>query len=90
MEWASGGGGGWSLTGNAGTTAGTNFVGTTDNVAFEIRVNNGGAATGGNQRVMRFEPNATSPNIIGGFNGNSVTVGVVGATLAGGGARVAR
>lgn len=30
---------GWSLTGNAGTTAG-NFIGTTDNVAFNIRTNN--------------------------------------------------
>jgi hypothetical protein len=31
---------GWSLTGNAGTVDGTNFIGTTDNVAFTIRVNN--------------------------------------------------
>jgi len=30
----------WTLTGNAGTTAGTNFVGTTDNVPLEFRVNN--------------------------------------------------
>jgi hypothetical protein len=33
----------------------------------------------------RTEPNATSPNVIGGFNGNSVTAGVVGATIGGGG-----
>jgi hypothetical protein len=32
--------GGWSLTGNAGTTAGTNFIGTTDNVRFDVRTNN--------------------------------------------------
>jgi trimeric autotransporter adhesin len=31
---------GWSLTGNAGTTAGTNFVGTADGQAFDIRTNN--------------------------------------------------
>lgn len=31
---------GWALTGNAGTTAGTNFVGTTDNVRFDVRSNN--------------------------------------------------
>lgn len=31
---------GWSLTGNAGTTAGTNFIGTTDNVDFMIKRNN--------------------------------------------------
>ena len=40
--WATtaGGGGGWGLTGNAGTTAGTNFLGTTDNVNVEIKANN--------------------------------------------------
>ena len=31
---------GWLLTGNTGTVDGTNFVGTTDNVPFNIRVNN--------------------------------------------------
>lgn len=31
---------GWLLTGNAGTVDGTNFIGTTDNVPFTIRVNN--------------------------------------------------
>lgn len=31
------------------------------------------------------QQNATSPNLIGGFNGNSVTVGVVGGTVSGGG-----
>ncbi len=30
----------WSLTGNAGTTAGTNFIGTTDNIDFRVRTNN--------------------------------------------------
>jgi hypothetical protein len=35
-----GGGGNWSLTGNAGTVDGTNFIGTTDNIPFNIRVNN--------------------------------------------------
>jgi hypothetical protein len=33
-------GGGWGLTGNAGTVDGTNFIGTTDNIPFNIRVNN--------------------------------------------------
>ncbi|MBL7989529.1 MAG: hypothetical protein JNJ94_15815, partial [Chlorobi bacterium] len=84
LEWATSAN--WSLTGNALTTPGTNFLGTTDNQAFEIRVDNAGTATEGRRRVMRFEPNATSPNILGGFNGNSVTSGVVGATIAGGGA----
>ncbi|AFH47898.1 Hypothetical protein IALB_0186 [Ignavibacterium album JCM 16511] len=30
----------WNLTGNAGTTPGTNFIGTTDAQAFDIRTNN--------------------------------------------------
>jgi hypothetical protein len=32
------------------------------------------------------EQNATSPNLVGGYHGNSVTAGVVGATIGGGGA----
>jgi len=35
-----GGSGGWSLTGNAGTLPGTNFIGTTDSEALQFRVNN--------------------------------------------------
>jgi hypothetical protein len=31
---------GWLITGNAGTIDNTNFIGTTDNVPFNIRVNN--------------------------------------------------
>ena len=31
---------GWTTQGNAGTTVGTNFIGTTDNQPFEIKVNN--------------------------------------------------
>lgn len=37
--WAAAAGGGWGLTGNAGTTAGTNFIGTTDDVDFVIKRN---------------------------------------------------
>jgi hypothetical protein len=68
----------WSLTGNADTMPGTHFVGTTDNQALEFRVNNA--------RVLRVEPHATSPNVIGGYGGNSVTGGVYGAVIGGGGA----
>ncbi len=67
----------WSLTGNAGTVPGTNFLGTTDNQALEIKVND--------LRVFRFEPNATSPNLIGGSPSNAITTGVRGATISGGG-----
>jgi hypothetical protein len=69
----------WALNGNA-ITAGQ-FLGTTNNMALEIKVNNA--------RALRLEPNDTSPNIIGGFSGNSVTSGVVGATISGGGASAA-
>lgn len=67
----------WSRTGNSGTTAGTNFIGTTDNQSLEFKVNS--------VRAFRLEPNGTSPNVIGGNSGNSVTNGVYGATIGGGG-----
>ena len=67
----------WSLTGNAGTTPGTHFLGTTDATNLTLAVN-GGAA-------LRLEPDATSPNLIGGHVDNQVTAGVYGATIGGGG-----
>jgi trimeric autotransporter adhesin len=67
----------WNLTGNAGTNPSGNYLGTSDNQAFEIRVNG--------QRALRLEPNATSPNIIGGYSGNWITAGVYSATISGGG-----
>lgn len=36
----SGGGSGWALTGNAGTSPSTNFIGTTDNQPLVLKVNN--------------------------------------------------
>ena len=72
------GGTAWLLSGNAGTTPATDFVGTTDNQALEFKVNG--------SRAFRLEPNATSPNVIGGSPANSVTVGAYGATIGGGGA----
>ena len=60
----------WNLSGNAGTTAG-DFLGTTDNQPFEIRVNDA--------RGLRIEPASDgtnpSPNVIGGTADNSVTPG---------------
>ena len=72
-----GGGSAWLLTGNSGTTPGTDYVGTSDNVALELRVNG--------QRALRLEPTDTSPNLIGGRPGNWLTSGVYGATIGGGG-----
>jgi Chaperone of endosialidase len=72
---------GWSLTGNAGTTAGTNFLGTTDAQPLELKVNG--------ERALRVEPDpfpgTYGPNMIGGFLGNSVTAGKVGGAIGGGG-----
>jgi hypothetical protein len=53
-------------------------LGTTDNNALEVRVNG--------MRVMRYEPNTTTPNVIGGHVNDGVYIGVVGASIGGGGA----
>ena len=63
----------WKLGGNAGTTPGTNFLGTTDNKALELKVNG--------QRTLRLEPNSFSPNLIGGSSANAVLAGAAGATI---------
>jgi hypothetical protein len=69
----------WRLDGNAGTTPGTQFLGTSDNQPLEVKVNN--------VRALRLEPGATAaPNVIGGGRWNSVDAGISGATIAGGGA----
>ena len=70
----------WKLDGNTGTTAGTHFLGTTDNQPLDLHVNG--------ERALRLEPGRaifTFPNIIGGFEGNSVGNGAFAATIAGGG-----
>ncbi|MFO1313634.1 MAG: tail fiber domain-containing protein [Burkholderiales bacterium] len=56
----------------------TAVLGTIDNNAIDILANN--------SRVVRYEPNAVSPNVIGGSPANSVTAGVRGATIGGGAA----
>jgi hypothetical protein len=72
-----GGGNAWLLTGNSGTTPGINYVGTNDDVALVFKVND--------QRALRLEPNATSPNVIGGYIDNWAYSGVYGAAIGGGG-----
>jgi trimeric autotransporter adhesin len=70
----------WRLGGNSGTTS-SDFLGTTDDQALDLRVNNA--------RALRLEPASDgtdqSPNVIGGIADNSVTAGVHSATIAGGG-----
>jgi hypothetical protein len=67
----------WNRGGNAGTTAGTDFLGTSDDEPLELKVNSA--------RALRLEPTATSPNLIGGFGMNSAQADTFGATIGGGG-----
>ncbi len=67
----------WQLDGNSGTTPGMDVLGTTDNNSLEIVVND--------LRVLLLDPNVTSPNIIGGYQSNSASASVVGASIGGGG-----
>jgi hypothetical protein len=67
----------WQLGGNTGTTSGTDFLGTADNQALELKVNG--------QRALRVEPTTSTPNMIGGYAGNSVDAGHLGSVIAGGG-----
>ena len=76
----------WSERGNYATTAGPDFVGTTDDEPFEFHVyDSDPTANRGTKRVMRFSPHPVSPNILGGFQGNSI-VGAQGSFIGGGGA----
>jgi hypothetical protein len=69
---------GWSLTGNATTTPGANYLGTSDNQALELRVNG--------SRALLIQPGINSfPNIIGGSSGNGASAFVRGAAIGGGG-----
>ncbi len=63
-----------------------NYLGTADNHAFEIHVDHNGSAAQGRGRVLRFEPNSVSANLIGGFHGNTLSIkGIVGAGILSGG-----
>ncbi len=74
----------WQTAGNAGTTAGADFVGTADNQPLELHVN--GA------RALRLEPAVDNGNIAGAMNViagagvNFVAPSAHGGTIAGGGA----
>ena len=68
----------WTLNGNAGTTPGVNFLGTTDNEPLELWVNG--------SRALRLEPKTNGgPNVTGGSSDNLIaTDSVVSATIGGG------
>ncbi|HLP20989.1 MAG TPA: hypothetical protein VK174_11840 [Chitinophagales bacterium] len=71
----------WTTTGNTGTVDGTNFIGTTDNVSFNIKVNNQKAGriatTGGNNFYGLLAGNANTGSSITaiGFNVLAVNTG---------------
>jgi hypothetical protein len=81
LVWVSGGGGGgasgWSLTGNAGTTPGVNFLGTLDNNPIEFHVYG--------TRALQLIPTGDAPSVVGGAPGNYIASGMIGSTIAGGG-----
>ncbi len=55
---AGGGGGnsnGWNLTGNSGTSPGSNFIGTTDNQSFDISIK----ANNNTKNILRFNNNGS-------------------------------
>jgi len=68
----------WSQVEGHGIDGSTYWLGTTADQALELRVNG--------ERTLRLEPQDWSPNVIVGYSGNSVTEGVTGATISGGGA----
>jgi hypothetical protein len=74
----------WHTTGNFGTLAGLNFLGTTDNQPLEVHVYG--------LRAARWEPTVNTPNIssavnvIQGSSANNAGGGVHGAAIGGGGA----
>ena len=73
----------WSTTGNAGTTPGLHFIGTTDAQPLELRVSNARAA----RYELVSDPTLFwySLNMLSGYFYNTVSAGVIGATVAGGG-----
>ncbi len=77
----------WDTLGNPGTNPALNFIGTTDNQPLVLRTRN--------VQSLRIEPSTllfngtpNTANVIAGSNANTVTTGVRGATISGGGAPI--
>jgi hypothetical protein len=76
---------GWSTTGNSGTVAGTNFLGTTDNIALVFKVNNKysgviegstqGFNTGIGSEAFLHKSSGTGNTTMGGQSSYSITTG---------------
>lgn len=74
---------GWSLTGDAGTVDGTNFIGTTDNIPFNIKVNNVRAGRIDNTLNNTFFGYAAGNNITTGSHNTAMGTSALQANLAG-------
>lgn len=68
---------GWKLGGNAGTNPASNFLGTSDANALELRVNG--------ERALRIEPSTGAPNLLSGAESNVRHAGAEAGAIAGGG-----
>lgn len=73
----------WRTGGNAGLSSANNFLGTADNLGLSLGVSN--------TPVLRILPARDSqygysPNLVGGHISNTVSAGVIGAVIGGGGA----
>jgi hypothetical protein len=68
----------WHINGNAGTTAGVHFLGTTDNADLEMRVRN--------TTALRLRSGSASggPNVVGGSSLNTIGANVSGVAIGGG------
>ncbi|MFN4198477.1 MAG: hypothetical protein ACK4FS_05560 [Flavobacterium sp.] len=70
---ADGGGRDWSINGNAGTIATTNFLGSTDNVGIRIRTNNSNRFEFSNNGRLRSFDNGTASQPTYSWNGDADT-----------------
>jgi Chaperone of endosialidase len=70
----------WHTGGNSGTTAGVNYIGTSDFQPLELK--------GGGQRILRLEPDtrgSAAGNLVGGFTNNAIEQSGSGGDFIGGG-----
>lgn len=66
----------WSLSGNAGTAAGTHYLGTADDQPLELRVDG--------RQALRLVPAGGAPSVVAGPPENIVGPGTVGSVIGGG------
>jgi hypothetical protein len=76
----------WQTTGNAGTSAGVNFIGTSDNEPLILRAyGETGLQLQYASASSGLDFSQSGINLIGGYWDNTISSGVVGGTIAGGG-----